>query len=57
MMYIIFFEFFQAPCRLAWMAWKNILSPYFFQSPTEEEMQVNEKKQKKLERRMKRQQH
>nr|CAG4650624.1 EOG090X0IGL [Sida crystallina] len=46
-----------APSRLAWMAWKNFIGPWFFQSPPEQEVQDNEKKQKKLERRMKRQQH
>ncbi|KAG5887426.1 hypothetical protein JTB14_024625 [Gonioctena quinquepunctata] len=44
-----------APARGGWIAWKNILQPYFFQqSPNEPE--VNEKKQKKLERKMKRMQ-
>jgi hypothetical protein len=40
------------------MAWKNILSPWFFQkAPTAEQDAQDEKKQRKLERRMKRQQH
>nr|CAG4645250.1 EOG090X0IGL [Leptodora kindtii] len=45
-----------APLRLAHMLWKNFLGPWFFQ-PTPDQPEVeNEKKQKKLERRMKRQQ-
>uniref|UniRef100_A0A1B6DIC2 Transmembrane protein 208 n=1 Tax=Clastoptera arizonana TaxID=38151 RepID=A0A1B6DIC2_9HEMI len=41
-----------APARAFWLAWVNILSPYFFQeSPPQE---VDEKKQRKLERKMKR---
>ncbi|KAJ8925056.1 hypothetical protein NQ315_001227 [Exocentrus adspersus] len=44
-----------APLRGAWIAWKNILQPYFFQeAPNQPE--VNEKKQKKMERKMKRMQ-
>ncbi|KAJ8970197.1 hypothetical protein NQ314_001344 [Rhamnusium bicolor] len=44
-----------APIRGGWIAWKNILQPYFFQDvPNQPE--VNEKKQKKLERKMKRMQ-
>jgi len=40
------------------MAWKSVIAPYFFQSaPTEQQEADNEKKQKKLERRLKRQQH
>ncbi|CAH1979952.1 unnamed protein product [Acanthoscelides obtectus] len=41
-----------APLRAFWIAWKNILQPYFFQEAPEQE--VNEKKQKKMERKMKR---
>ncbi|KAJ8976904.1 hypothetical protein NQ317_014075 [Molorchus minor] len=44
-----------APIRGGWIAWKNILQPYFFQEgPAQPE--VNEKKQKKMERKMKRMQ-
>ncbi|XP_044272361.1 transmembrane protein 208 [Tribolium madens] len=44
-----------APARGAWIIWKNILSPYFFPDvPFEPE--VDEKKQKKMERKMKRMQ-
>jgi len=43
-----------APGRAFYMLWVNILAPYFF-APAEEE-QVDEKKQKKMERKMKRQQ-
>lgn len=44
-----------APLRGGWILWKNILQPYFFQSgPVEPEL--NEKKQKKMDRKMKRMQ-
>lgn len=44
-----------APARGGWIIWKNILSPYFFQqAPNEPE--IEDKKQKKMERRMKRMQ-
>jgi len=44
-----------APARGGWIVWKNILGPYFFQqAPLEPEM--DEKKQKKMERKMKRMQ-
>lgn len=44
-----------APIRAMWILWKNILAPYFFQeAPPEQE--ISEKKQKKMERRMRRQQ-
>ncbi|XP_056640227.1 transmembrane protein 208 [Diorhabda carinulata] len=43
------------PCRGGWILWKNILQPYFIQ-PDSGEPEVNEKKQKKLERKMKRMQ-
>jgi len=43
-----------APARGFWIIWKNILSPYFFQeAPLQPEM--DEKKQKKMERKMRRQ--
>lgn len=42
-----------APIRLGWIVWKNILAPYFFQ-PAPENPQMDEKKQKKLERKQKR---
>ncbi|XP_014243910.1 transmembrane protein 208 [Cimex lectularius] len=44
-----------APGRALYFVWVNILSVYFFQEAPSQEM--DEKKQKKLERRMKRQQH
>lgn len=44
-----------APARGGWILWKNILQPYFLQ-PNTGEPEVNEKKQKKLERKMKRMQ-
>lgn len=44
-----------APARGGWILWKNILAPYFFPDvPFEPE--VDEKKQKKMERKMKRMQ-
>ncbi|XP_025413545.1 transmembrane protein 208 [Sipha flava] len=46
-----------APGQAFWVAWKNFLGPYFMQrSPEEASPEINEKKQKKLERRKKRQQ-
>ncbi|KAL1518027.1 hypothetical protein ABEB36_001713 [Hypothenemus hampei] len=42
-----------APARLGWIVWKNILKPYFFQSAPENP-ELDEKKQKKLERKQKR---
>ncbi|XP_065226029.1 transmembrane protein 208 [Planococcus citri] len=46
-----------APGRALWLAWVNFLGPYFQQqSAANQPPEVNEKKQKKLERRMKRQQ-
>ncbi|KAF7274975.1 transmembrane protein 208 [Rhynchophorus ferrugineus] len=42
-----------APARLFWILWRNILSPYFFQ-PAPENPIMDEKKQKKLERKQKR---
>ena len=42
-----------APARLAWMAWKSIISPWLF-PPAPEENELDEKKQKKLERKMRR---
>jgi len=47
----------QAPGQAFWVLWKNFLGPYFMQRKLEEESpEINEKKQKKLERRKKRQQ-
>ncbi|CAG9771010.1 unnamed protein product [Ceutorhynchus assimilis] len=42
-----------APVRLGWILWKNILGPYFQAAP-QENPQVDDKKQKKLERKQKR---
>ncbi|KAI4473606.1 hypothetical protein M0802_016031 [Mischocyttarus mexicanus] len=39
------------PLRGGLMLWKNILSPWFFSSP-QEEPEVNEKKQRKLEKKI-----
>lgn len=43
-----------APARGIWLLWKNILSPYFFQEAPAQE--IDEKKQRKLERKMMRRQ-
>ena len=48
---LLFFSF-QAPGRAFYMLWVNILSPWFFAEAPE----VDEKKMKKMERKMKRQQ-
>lgn len=45
----------QAPGRAFWLLWIHILGPYFMQKAPEAP-EMNEKKQKKFERRMKRQQ-
>ncbi|XP_054165874.1 transmembrane protein 208-like [Oppia nitens] len=45
-----------APGRGLYMLWVNVLSPWFFQQPTEQQEEVADKKQRKLERRMKRMQ-
>jgi hypothetical protein len=42
----------QAPGRAFYLLWVNILSPWFFQEAPE----VDEKKQKKMDRKLKRQQ-
>lgn len=47
----------KAPGQAFWILWKNFLGPYFMQKvPEENTPEINEKKQKKLERRKKRQQ-
>lgn len=45
-----------APVRGSWMLWKSVLQPYFFQQQ-DEKPEVDEKKQKKMERKMRRMQH
>ncbi len=42
-----------APLRLLWMAWKSIISPWLFAPPPEQD-EVDEKKQRKLDRKMRR---
>lgn len=42
-----------APLRLFWMAWKSIIAPWLF-APAPEEEEIDEKKQRKLDRKMKR---
>ena len=44
---------FFAPIRLFWMAWKSVISPWLFAPPPEED-EMDEKKQRKMERKMKR---
>lgn len=57
MLILIDIIIFQAPGQACWVLWKNILGPYFMQRTPEDEVpEINEKKQKKLERRKKRQQ-
>lgn len=51
---LLLFTLCQAPGRGFYILWVNILSPYFFQEAPPQE--VDEKKQKKLERKMRRQQ-
>ena len=41
-----------APLRALWMAWTNIIAPWIF-APAPEEEEVDEKKRKKIERKMK----
>lgn len=43
-----------APFRGIWIVWKNILAPYIFQ-PAPVSTEADEKKQKKMERKMRRQ--
>lgn len=42
-----------APARLFWMAWKSVISPWLFAPPPEED-EIDEKKQRKMERKMRR---
>lgn len=42
-----------APARLVWMAWTSIISPWLF-APAPEEEEIDEKKQRKLDRKMRR---
>lgn len=44
---------FQVPGRALYLLWVNILAPWFFAEPPPE---MDDKKQKKMERKMKRQQ-
>ena len=46
----ILFCLLQAPARAFYLLWVNFLGPWFFAPPPE----VDEKKQKKMERKMKR---
>ena len=43
-----------APIRLLRMAWVNIISPWLFAPPPDDQEEMSEKKQKKLDRKMKR---
>jgi len=42
---------FQAPLRGGWILWKQILAPWFFAEP-QEQPEMSEKKQRKLEKKM-----
>lgn len=54
----LYFKLLKAPGQAFWILWKNFLGPYFMQKAPEDNNspEINEKKQKKLERRKKRQQ-
>ena len=44
-----------APLRLFWMAWKSIIAPWLFApAPAPEEEEIDEKKQRKHDRKMRR---
>lgn len=43
-----------APFRALWMLWGSVIKPWLDQRNTQEEPEVNEKKQRKLERKMRR---
>ncbi|CAG2176540.1 unnamed protein product, partial [Oppiella nova] len=45
-----------APGRAIYMLWVNILGPWFFQQPDQQQVDADDKKQKKLDRRMRRMQ-
>ena len=47
---VLFIAFFQVPGRAFYMLWVNILGPWFFAEAPE----VDEKKQKKMDRKMRR---
>ena len=42
-----------APLRIVWIAWKSIIAPWLF-APAPEEEEIDEKKQRKLDRKMRR---
>lgn len=42
------------PLRMLWLLWKHIIAPWIFQAPPSDPSEVEEKKRKKMERRMKR---
>ena len=44
-------EILQVPLRGSWVLWKQILAPWFFAQP-QEQSEMNEKKMRKLERKM-----
>ncbi|XP_044754261.1 transmembrane protein 208 [Coccinella septempunctata] len=53
--YYFWLMWLSGPARAFYLLWKNVLGPYFFQSPPAQP-EMDEKKQKKLERKMKRMQ-
>ncbi|XP_013098100.1 transmembrane protein 208 [Stomoxys calcitrans] len=44
-----------APCRAVYMLWGSVIKPWLAQKNETEEPEINEKKQRKMERRMRRQ--
>lgn len=43
-----------APIRALWMLWGSVIKPWLDQRNSQEEPEVNEKKQRKMERKMRR---
>lgn len=42
------------PARLIWLLTTNVIRPWLNQQPTQEEIEADDKKQRKLERKMRR---
>lgn len=43
-----------APIRALWMIWGSVIKPWLEQRNSQEEPEVNDKKQRKMERKMRR---
>lgn len=43
-----------APLRALWMLWGSVIKPWLDQKNSQEEPEINEKKQRKMERKMRR---